>query len=683
MNPRPIGVLLGFLTLLAGCAGQSQFVPASGEMDRAFVYTEHDRSGHVQPLSASAKVSDVGRKEPAEFVPRPALVDMDSTIRIEVLGDRLAAESGGNRIDGDSGLLERKQRIIRALEKVGPVIEAQRAAIEAYGSASEDDFVALRRDFAIRAGSLLADLLELWPDENDPARIALEDAAEDIRGPYPGIRRFLNDQLRAIEQDDGKLVEQARSDSITLRLEAWLENPGNPDVPIHLDGYDDLDRGRIQQRDRLGLALSDEDISRLQAQFSQTREVAAAANAVLDKDRQLGEALLDIAPTLSSELGEIAARARRLADRFDSEQVRARLQRIRDAAANFAEAASTRARALSDQNVAGWPDEFVNELQSDIEAPGELIQAVDRVTALRDEWRTVDAGNLFDRIDSTLALFDEVRTGLDLTELPAVGEKLQESLELFLQKKGVELTGELQSALATLANGAEAQALRSEIEQVYQDIQQVQTIARGIKELLESSRGALAERTHVPEVRKVPVGDVQDTYIELTRTGRVPGDTVTVEATRFVTEQGVERESGATSASFRVDRFGWYAELSPAVVLVQPTRLVSDNDGFRFAPTLSWMAHYAPQPYKTGGAAQTWRALRPGFGIHAAFLNFDLENDESIQVGLGATLSLWQNRLQFGAGYNLMADSNKDGGQYFFIGSDLIGILQSMGLAGP
>jgi hypothetical protein len=70
-------------------------------------------------------------------------------------------------------------------------------------------------------------------------------------------------------------------------------------------------------------------------------------------------------------------------------------------------------------------------------------------------------------------------------------------------------------------------------------------------------------------------------------------------------------------------------------------------------------------------------------GIHTAFLNFDTgESSEAIQIGLGATLALWENRLQFGAGYNLMADSNDDGRYYFFVGTDLIGLLQTVGLTG-
>jgi len=73
------------------------------------------------------------------------------------------------------------------------------------------------------------------------------------------------------------------------------------------------------------------------------------------------------------------------------------------------------------------------------------------------------------------------------------------------------------------------------------------------------------------------------------------------------------------------------------------------------------------------------RPLQPGFGLHAIFLNFD--NDPGIC--LGGTLSLWNDRLQFGLGYNLSASRADEGQVYYFVGSDLIGLLQTVGVGGP
>ena len=77
------------------------------------------------------------------------------------------------------------------------------------------------------------------------------------------------------------------------------------------------------------------------------------------------------------------------------------------------------------------------------------------------------------------------------------------------------------------------------------------------------------------------------------------------------------------------------------------------------------MNHYAPRPDDPGFWMGATRALEPALGIHAAFLNFDTgTSSDAVQIGLGGTLSFWQDRLQFGLGYNLMSDSKDEFNQY-------------------
>ena len=111
---------------------------------------------------------------------------------------------------------------------------------------------------------------------------------------------------------------------------------------------------------------------------------------------------------------------------------------------------------------------------------------------------------------------------------------------------------------------------------------------------------------------------------------------------------------------------------------------VSDNvAGTGFSPSISWLHAWTPRPEDTGTWADLMNTLDPSLGIHAAFLNYSTDND--FEIGLGATFALWQDRLQFGYGYNLQAESSAEGRTYFFIGSSLISLLQdfsSMGSTG-
>jgi hypothetical protein len=93
------------------------------------------------------------------------------------------------------------------------------------------------------------------------------------------------------------------------------------------------------------------------------------------------------------------------------------------------------------------------------------------------------------------------------------------------------------------------------------------------------------------------------------------------------------------------------------------------------------MHHWFPRPENSSGTAAVFRAVDPALGIHSAFTNFRPDGgSDAVQIGLGLTLSFWRNRLQFGAGYNLMAKTRSEGQIYYFVGSDLIGLLQTVGI---
>lgn len=127
-------------------------------------------------------------------------------------------------------------------------------------------------------------------------------------------------------------------------------------------------------------------------------------------------------------------------------------------------------------------------------------------------------------------------------------------------------------------------------------------------------------------------------------------------------------------AEFKLSGFGWFARLSPSVVLVWPQKLEGGDTGANYAPTLSWLHHYRYRPNKRGFRASIERFLQPSLGLHVVLLKFNNEDG----VGLGGTLSLWRDFLSFGAGWNFSASSKDEGQRYCFIGSNLIGLVQTM-----
>lgn len=129
----------------------------------------------------------------------------------------------------------------------------------------------------------------------------------------------------------------------------------------------------------------------------------------------------------------------------------------------------------------------------------------------------------------------------------------------------------------------------------------------------------------------------------------------------------INAETGKTVQSyparvFEVEKFGLSDDLSGSVIFVN-RRNGGTGASFVAAPAVSWTLHYRKP--KLG----FWHTLDLGYGLNTAALNFD---NSGVQVGVGAHLSLFQNMVLVGYGYNLNASSKNS---YFFVG---IGLFEAL-----
>jgi len=86
--------------------------------------------------------------------------------------------------------------------------------------------------------------------------------------------------------------------------------------------------------------------------------------------------------------------------------------------------------------------------------------------------------------------------------------------------------------------------------------------------------------------------DIKDTFIDLKHLPRSTGDIIRVKATLYKGEKARD----TSVAKFRLEKLGWYSEISPALVLAKPDQLKSEDNGFRFIPVVAWMHHWVPRP---------------------------------------------------------------------------------------
>lgn len=669
---RMIMVCLALL-LACGCSIKSRYIEKRGVLDESLYFYEQDSSGVTRPISDDG--TSFKERKPSR-IPQPDLVDMDSMIHVLVAKGRLSPENDrGLLVERSQLLLKRKGAIHQALALLEEIVQIRKKAVDAYHQ-NLDTFADLKKAFGKAEADFIERLTELWP-EGTPEYDALEEAY-DPPG-FAELQGFLQSQIDGIENADRVIARDLSERVVSLRLEAVLRSPPKDPIAIHLDGYDSIRQGDFQRRDRMGLDLSIEEKERLDAQIKSTQALAAAAERVRKGEISLQYALQETIPLVSDRLGRLLSKIQGMNAKLDDDVLQDRLNRIEQDFHQLIDVFHQRSEALtarirSDLNE--MPQAFRSYMGQESAGYSQILFLLMQIEDLKQRWSRPNPLDYIGLVADSKALLKRLENmSKDLPELSA---DAMGGLESFLEKSFENMDIMIKNALLQLMESDEARELRVQIEGLYGDLHSIQGLVNGVGTIFDVlTISPVAIGTHAPESILVPYDEIKDTFIDLNYTPRLQGDTITIQATLY----DGEIEKDKTTASFQVERFGWFAELSPAVVLVKPDELQGNKDGFRFAPVLSWMHHYVPRPEASSWSAWLMRGLQPALGIHSAFTNFDSEgSNESVQVGLGATVSFWKNRLQFGAGYNLMADSEQEGRYYYFVGTDLIGLLQTVGI---
>ncbi|HUF76660.1 MAG TPA: hypothetical protein VMM35_10295, partial [Longimicrobiales bacterium] len=188
--------------------------------------------------------------------------------------------------------------------------------------------------------------------------------------------------------------------------------------------------------------------------------------------------------------------------------------------------------------------------------------------------------------------------------------------------------------------------------------------------LSEGLRAAL-----LVEIIDTLIARVPTTQLDLSGLGLDRGDRLDLHVSLLPAAQG-QTSVRQNTYSFEIQPSGWRA---PAPIRITDTLSFAKGKGGDFEPRPGASAiwnFYGDGPR----AGSLWRTIAPGFGVTATFLDFSEEegadatsedDDESIEVGLGLSLTLFDNLLAFTWGRNLMAE--QDGSRdYFAIGFSVL-----------
>ena len=662
MRRLSIIALLSAVLLTSGCSIKNNYIDKRGTLDDSLYYYEQDTGGEKFSMSGEYPgeiLTEATTNYEIKQVPHPGLVDMDSKIHIKVDQGKFTPSADGGLLSKRSDAIKKlKEDISEALLSLEKVIHTRGEAIKAYPDADLETFLKLKKKFGEADAAFIDQLLKLWP-ETDPDNPEMVDAYFSDDTSFMDLQKFLQVRIDALEAEDRKIANEVYNRAISLSIEAFLKSPQKDPLAVHLDGYDTLKQGKLQLHDRMGLDLTTDELKRLKDQIESTQKMAIAAESVRKGETSLRDAFFETLPLISPRLNKLAPKIKLLEKKFEPSALEERIDKTEELFNSFLTELSAKADGLSASTINDLnkiPKKFETLLRTESTPFVKTLSLFSEIKELQKRWSNVTAADQQQLILDSLETFN---TALEFVESfhKIDVTNIEELVNNFVMTEFDNIETTLRESISSIETGPEAIKLREHLEEILSDVRLfTQTTEEIVAALGITSVNTVAIGTRAPETLQVPLGDIKDTFIDLKYTSRLPGDTISVRATLYKDKNTVHDTS---NASFQVERFGWYAELSPAVVLVKPDNLAGGSDGFRFAPILSWMHHYVPRQFNNEWHSEFLKGIQPAVGIHSSFLNFNSGqyNGRDADKDLGLAFSIWQDRLQFGTGYNLMAES--------------------------
>jgi hypothetical protein len=184
--------------------------------------------------------------------------------------------------------------------------------------------------------------------------------------------------------------------------------------------------------------------------------------------------------------------------------------------------------------------------------------------------------------------------------------------------------------------------------------------ALGLTGQVADSAATLSTRARV-----VDAGVSFDTHLDLTTIAaeRHPGDLIYIQAAVRRADPGGANAQTIFEGrrTFRLEKYGWYAQTRGALLFVQPTQ-ATRNIRFQPVPAVGYYWHYG---FRNKPALN--HELSPSIGFSLTLLDFDDQHDFELGVGIGATF--FRDIFHLGGGRNLQA-----GRTYYYMGVNPLAI---------
>jgi hypothetical protein len=469
---------------------------------------------------------------------------------------------------------------------------------------------------------------------------------------YGNVTRWIRAELdRLRSEPDQRFAGRER---VKVFVQAYHDPTDGERQMLHVTNYDKLPVGDLQPIDRMGLKLTRSERQRLDREIAASRTAARAIDEIQedgaaflrragDKVKQLAKSLGEIVKALNDGPGwmeQLRGAIARL-EAFTSED-----QKVQDAARELANSLN--------QIVASFPAaEKIKSARQLTEQIAGSVRADDLVGSLTriGDLATLYNANLANLVTTWTEQAAKVRNAISQLRSNVEADQLATLLPKELRDLLLQLTVELPATMR------------------FVDFAQQYLVSgrdrRDLGELLAGAREHAIPRT---------LDNLPDGTVDLRRAGLDLDDHVGLNV-RFQQQGGELLEE--MQVETRAVLTGFHRRIGGKLIFARADTGPGDAQDWKpnVAAVASW--HYRFRNVDDDKAKWFWNATDLAWGVHVASLD---QADDSAEVGLGINVSLFDDLVTGGFGWNLSSDDGA--GEYFFVGIDLLDVLRSAGTLG-
>ncbi|MBK7875157.1 MAG: hypothetical protein IPJ77_05320 [Planctomycetes bacterium] len=681
------------LVLLAACSApkRHRYSPAEidklARLERGLVYVERTERGVEHPISR-----DPGDQTPVppggtavQRVADGATVDVNSRIRVQLDDSLVPPNSRGTVVSAHEveALVSDASALSDAITGIAEYRTAEADAVRLWrafdstrtlpeGDKAYAAFTEARDALVEKEQPILDRMMRLWPQSSPEFKQVDEEVNGMLLGAQEATSKFaarvqarLNALSAELQSFSNRTRRRAEGNAEHLVIEAVLipSAEGKKATNVHVENYDTLDAGAVQRIDTLGLRLTESERANLARLTSETQRVADALERLRAGEASFEQVMTELSAETLQGLDELVADLRALRD----PEFQRRADALKKAVDSFVGELGARLKEYTDAKKGAWSD-AAQTLITDSKALQAIAGSVEALEALRARWGALQPADLPKLIADTQAALRSLRDAVQrFPEIVAGARGLLERLRADVEAAPPEVR-------ALARDTWKESDLQRELEAWRAWYDRMRSRATALADLLGFAHAPVRSDLTNPNALSVPLTEARDASIDLRRTPRKAGDHLQVRARLLRGKDSSDTVEPDSVVTLELEKLGWHADLIPSVVFVEGDRVAGADDSGGFSTALSWMWSYGPRDDE--GDPYLSRSFDWAFGLHAVFLNFGPDHDA--EIGLGVTAGLWDQRIQVGAGYNPMAESEADGRFYYFIGSNLIPLLQAL-----